>query len=393
MRIALIEWTQGGHHELHLKTAATALASAGHEVWILHPQPALIRDEILATLPELADRLKPYALEPQGRLVESRDARLKIAGKWLSVRRALRALDTTAPFDLVFFMFLDEFLAPLISIFWLDSAFRFPWAGIYMQPLFRLQASKLGRRREFFRRDHLLRSRCFKGAMVLDEASIPWLQERFSRSFVAMPEYGDIAEPDLQAQAVQELLAFAGGRPIIGAFGSLSKRKGLLNLLRAAPRIGGKDAVIAIAGNLETSTFSPSELLEIDMATVGLGNRCWYRPGPIPSDGAFSALMSVSSVCYIAYEGWVFSSGLQSIAAQFGVPCVVANTGIMAERAESFHTGLAIDPSSPDAAAAAIRSLLTEKLPLEGFKRYSAQHTIEAFRTTLCDFVEGVCKP
>jgi len=366
------------------------LASAGHEVWILYLQPALIRDEILATQPELADRLKPHALEPQGRLVQSRDPRLRIAGKWLSVRRALGALDETSPFDLVFFLFLDEFLAPLISTVWLDSAFRYRWAGIYMQPLYRLQSSKLGRRREFFRRDHLLRSLRFKGAMVLDEASIPWLKERFNRPFVAMPEYGDIAEPDLQAPVVQELLAFANGRPIVGAFGSLSKRKGLMTLLRAVPRVSGIDFVVAIAGKLETSTFSPEELVEIEMATSGLGDKCWYRPEPIPTDGAFSGLMSVSSVCYIAYDDWVFSSGLQSIAAQFGVPSVAANTGVMAERAESFGTGLTIDPKSPDAAAASIQRLLTQKLPDDGFAKYNAQHRIEAFRSALCDFVEDV---
>ena len=216
--------------------------------------------------------------------------------------------------------------------------------------------------------------------MVLDEAAIPWLAARFSRPFIAMPEYGDIAEPDLAAFQVRELLEFAKGRPIVGAFGSLSKRKGVLTLLRAAPNLKHRDCVIAIAGKVDASTFTREELAEIDLVTSALGDRCWYRPGPIDGDGAFSALLSSASVVYIAYQDWVFSSGLQSIAAHYRVPCVVAESGIMADRANAYRTGRTIDPGDPSAAAAAIDALLDERLPEAGFAAYDAIHTIDAFR-------------
>jgi len=317
---------------------------------------------------------------------------LRNVGKWLSLRRALRSIQTETRFDLVFFMFLDDFLVPLVSTKWLDSAFPYPWAGIYMQPLFRLQNAKLGRRREFFRRDHLLRSSRFKGAMVLDEASAGWLTDRFKRPFVPLPEPGDLSSPDIEAPIVKELLAFAAGRPIVGAFGSLAKRKGLLTLLRVAAQNAGAEFVLAIAGKLEVATYTPDELAEIETATAALGDRCWYRPEPIPSDGAFFGLMSVSSVAYLAYEDWVNSSGLQSMAAHFKVPSVVADNGIMAERAHAFQTGLTIDPTSIDAAAAAIQKLLTEKLPDEGFVRYAAQHSTGSFKAELSKFVASAAQ-
>lgn len=372
---------------MHLRTAAAALAEAGHEVWVLFPEADRIKQEIVAQRSDLADRIKPYLLVPSGRLVRSRDPRVRIAGKWQSVRRAVEAVNTSAHVDLVFFMYLDEFMAPLLSRRWLDATFRFPWAGIYMQPLYRLQNASLGKRPEWLRRDHLLRSRRFRGAMVLDEASIPWLTERFGRRFVPMPEYGDMAEPDREAPEVKELLAFAKGRPIIGAFGSLSKRKGLLTLLRAAPRFANRDFVIAIAGSLASQTFAPEELVELEVATTGLGDRCWYRPNPIGSDAAFSALLSVSSVVYIAYEDWVFSSGLQSIAAQYHVPTVVANVGIMADRATKYGTGRIIDPTDADEAAAAVDVLLSNPPAVGAYEPYNKLHTIDAFRRTVCDLV------
>ncbi|MHB8637623.1 MAG: glycosyltransferase [Fimbriimonadaceae bacterium] len=392
MRVALIEWTQGGHHEIYLKVAATALCDAGHEVWIFHPEPDQICDEILAERPELSECLKPAVLSPQGRLVRNRDPRLHIAGKWLSVRRALGVLEGMLEFDLVFFMFLDEFLAPLISTVWLDSAFRYPWAGLIMQPLFRLQDTKLGRRPEFLRRDHLLRSVRFAGGVALDEGAVPWLRERFDRPFEPVPDFGDFAAPDGQDPMVRELVAFANGRPIVGAFGSLAKRKGILNLLRAAPLLAPSDCVFAIAGVVARATFTPQELAEIDMATSALGDRCWFRPAPIPTDAAFSGLISVASVVYIAYEEWVFSSGLQSVAGYCGVPVIVADNGVMADRATTYQIGLTINPTSPEEAATAIRKLLAEPPPPERYADFNAGHQTEAFRSGLCAFVEKLQK-
>ena len=160
-----------------------------------------------------------------------------------------------------------------------------------------------------------------------------------------------------------------------------------LTWLRAAPKVGGAEFVVAIAGKLERSTFTPEELAEIELATAALGDRCWYRPDPIPTDAAFSGLITVASVVYIAYEDWVFSSGLQSIAGHFNVPTIVANTGVMAERATTFQVGLAIDPTSPQEAAEAIRELLSEKPKPDGFARFNKEHETEAFKASLCSFV------
>jgi len=202
-----------------------------------------------------------------------------------------------------------------------------------------------------------------------------------------MPEYGDIADPDLQAPVVKELQAFADGRPIVCALGSLSRRKGILNLVRAAAKIKDRDFVVAIAGKLESTTFSPEELVELDVATTGLGDRCWYRPEPIDGDGAFAALMSLASAAYLAYEDWVFSSGLQSIAARFEVPCIVADAGIMADRARDYGIGLTIAPTNPDQAAEAIQELLAGKPSGARFADYCRVHSKEQFEQTLCNFV------
>ena len=207
-----------------------------------------------------------------------------------------------------------------------------------------------------------------------------------------MPEYGNIADPTPDTPFVQEMIQAAEGRPVVGAFGSLAKRKGILTLLRAAEELADVDCFFAIAGKLAPETFTPEDLAEIDQRVAALGDKIWYRPVLIPTDGAFSALMQASAVSYIAYEDWPYSSGLQSIAAEFRIPCVVADLGIMGERAQTYHTGLTIDPSDPIAAAAAIKQLLGTKLPVEGFERYTKQHRIEAFREDLCRFVELAAK-
>ena len=229
MRIALVEWTQGGHHEIYLRTAASALASAGHEVWILHPEPEKVFCDVVQERPELAGKLKPFVLKPASRLIAASDARLRYMGKWRSVLKALRQIDVLEQpktFDLVFFMFVDEFLAPLILPTWLDSTFPYAWAGLYMQPLFRLQETDAGRRPEMLRRDHLLRSRRFKGAVALDEASVPWLRERFSRPFEAIADFGDFAEAGR---------ASARGAGTLGLFKGATDR-GVLRLVVEAKR-------------------------------------------------------------------------------------------------------------------------------------------------------------
>ncbi len=388
MRIALIEWTLGGHHEIYLKTTAAALAKAGHEVWIVYPYPGPIRDELVAADPSIADLLKAYALNRNGRFVNAPRPHIQFPAKWMAARKALRSIGLK--FDLVFFMYLDEFMITLVPTMWLDAAFRYPWAGIYMQPLFRQQDSALGKRPELMRRDHLLRSKKFKGAMPLDAAAVPWLTERFKRKFVGAPEFGNIAPADMDARVVQELIKFADGRPIIGAFGALSKRKGILTLLRAAPLLSDLNCVIALAGPLGTDTFTPSELTELDMVTTALKDSCWYRPSKIETDGEFSGLIAASSVCYLAYEDWLFGSGLQSIAAEFDVPTVVGDLGVMKDNAEEYGTGISIDPKSTQEAAQAIRKLLQKKLLAEGFEKYRGDHPLETLEKDICVFVEAV---
>jgi glycosyltransferase involved in cell wall biosynthesis len=388
VRIALVDAIQGGHHELHLKTAARALAEAGHEVWLLYPEPEVLKAEIIAGKPELSDLIRGAALQ---RLAESKIGhrlRLTYTAKWKAVAKALREVESDGKrFDLAFFMYLDAYLCSLLPITWLDRAFKYKWAGIYMQPLFRMRGTSMARRPGFLTRDHLLHSHHFNGAMALDESSLPWLKDRFGKPFVAMAEYGNIAIPDLEAAIVKELVAFAAGRPIVGLFGALAKRKGVLTLLRAAKFLENTDCVFAIAGKLASQSFSPEELEELNNLTATLSSKCFYRPQNIETDAAFSALMSISSVCYIAYEDWVFSSGLQSIAAEFDVPAVVADSGVMGERVNHFGTGITIDPTSPEEAAEAIKTLLSKKLPPDGFATYRAQHRIEAFEKDLCALV------
>lgn len=389
MRVALVEWTQGGHHELHLRTAAGALADWGAEVWIFYPEPAAILEEIKSTCPRVHDRVKAFGLQPHHSLASSTRAQIGYVGRWLTVRNAIQQAERAQGerCDFVFLMYMDEFMVSSVPTSLLDLLFPYPWGGICMQPLYRLQDT-LGKRPEFLRRDHFFRSHHFRGAMPLDEGAVDWLEKRFKRPFVPMPEYGDMAEPDLESPIVRDLLKQAGGRAIVGAYGVLAKRKGILTLLRAAAQLEDLPIIFALAGKLASETYSSSELREIEARIADLGSRCFYRPEKIATDSEFSGLVAASSILYIAYVDWVFSSGLQSIAAQFDVSSIVANTGIMGERAEKHKIGLAINPREPAEAAAAIRRLLSEKLPNEGFESYRRQHRIAAFRTDLCRFVQ-----
>ena len=198
----------------------------------------------------------------------------------------------------------------------------------------------------------------------------PWRSRRFWRATpVVMCAAGAVAESAAAAGAPRDRLrdvgtpvalapaaarpGWAGGGPVIGFAGRLEPRKGVLDLLRAAPAVLERhpDArfVLAGGGELERDRGYRAEL---DAACDGLGDSVTLL-GPVPDATALMPWFDVLAVPSLREPfGTVAAEALAA-----GTPAVVTDSGGMKEYVTDL-CGAVVPPSDPVALAGALLGVL-----------------------------------
>ena len=290
--------------------------------------------------------------------------------------------------DLVFFAMLDNYLIKWISPSQISQIFPYQWSGLYFYPIhLRLDASQQVKVAGSWQPDNLLNSSLCQSVALLDEGVTEKLSQRIARKpIVVFPDITNEAEPDWEYYLVKELKEKAKGRKIIGLFGSLDKRKGILTLLSAAEQLKEKEYFFILAGKLWLSTFSFQEqkLLK-DIIKSSPSNCLFYLDNFIPDGGKINGLLSACDILMLAYENFPHSSNMLIKAGVLQKQVIVSEGYCMAERVKKYRLGLTIPEGDVLQLIQAIEYISQragEKLDSDfaGFrKNHSYERLLEAF--------------
>jgi glycosyltransferase involved in cell wall biosynthesis len=223
--------------------------------------------------------------------------------------------------------------------------------------------------REAFVLNRVLQHPQLKTLFCLDPFAVKQF-DRFQSSVnaVYLPDPVELApvdQPAIEKLSVQ--LAIEPGRKVFLLFGALDGRKGIYQLLDALaqlpPHLNQRICLLLVGA---TNAVEKSQIQQ------KISHLCEAQPIQLIeryefiSETTVSAYFQLSDIVLAPYQRHVGMSGILLLAAAAGKPVVSSNYGLMGELVRQYQLGLAIDSTSPNEIANALKRCLEVDSPQLG---------------------------
>lgn len=391
--IALVDVHHGrGHHLTYMRFFCKTLLEEGYRVISFYPAPEEVTSWLQLQCPQYLDQFHSFEINefahrkkiPLIKKIPSRIQPPTILARWLyttrTIQNAVQEIDIIP--NLVFLNWLDSYLNCYLPHQLIDRIFPYPWSGIYFRP----GELRFGKSFPFPHYEVTKSSRC-QGITLLDEVTAQSLQKQLKYRVIPFPDLTDEAPPDLNLEIIHMIREKAGKRKIVGLLGSLSKRKGLLTLLKVAQKLEDEDWFFLFAGPLDPATFHHeyNQRLQEDYQQVqaiirSAPSNCFFHLQSIPDGSQFNAFVNTCDVLFAAYENFPYSSNILTKAGVFKKPIIVSRGFCMDQRVQQFGLGLSIIEGDVEQCIEALQSLRQDAsfLPLKfDFAGYHQLHSRE----------------
>ncbi|MBO3457603.1 MAG: glycosyltransferase family 1 protein [Aetokthonos hydrillicola CCALA 1050] len=385
--IALFDYLSNGHHLAYIRLFSKTFLEMGYQVIAFFPEPDEISKWVALHSSEHIQNFRAFKVQEPNRPV------LPIIGqlpqpvftffRWIDTAAAIRKASSKIGYtpDLVFLCWLDSYLSNYLNHHIIEKIFPYAWSGLYFHPN-NLQFKQ-----------HVLpilktplthyavaqSSRC-SGIALLNEIEARKLQNKVNNPVFIFPDIADESSPDPDYVVAQKIRSQAGTRKIVGLFGLLSKRKGLLTLLEVAEKSVNENWFFVFAGPLNEVDLSPEDFAKIKNIVESKPSNCFFHFESIPEGAKFNALINVCDVLFAAYENFNSSSNILTKAAIFEKLVIVSEGFCIGERVKNFQLGLTIPQGNVRKCIEALNNLfnLTQIKPdFEGYRRF---HSVEQLR-------------
>lgn len=419
--VALVDTNHGrGHHLTYMRFFSKTLLEGGYRVMSFYPQPNEVLPWIQENCPEGVENF--YAFEMQeyqwqelpvlGRLPAlfpqwtRWPQPILILGRWQKTATMIQAAADQIGYtpDLVFLNWLDHYLSYYLSGLMIDWVFPYAWSGLYFRPA----TYRFGQRfvpilKKPLSHLSVAQSKRCQAITLLDEYEAEKLKADVDTTpIIAFPDFTDKTPPDLTYPLVAAIKEKAGNRTIVGLFGALSKRKGLLTLLQAAQQSDPNDFFFVFAGSLSKAMFHQDystrlndEYEMVQKIVESSPSNCLFHLEFIPGESQFNALVNSCDVIFTAYENFPYSSNALVKAATFKKMVIASEGYCMGKRVEQFNLGVTIPEGDVDACLQALQELKTRLTQpttnmLPDFEGYCNLHSLQQLATSLQDLLHLV---
>ena len=275
-------------------------------------------------------------------------------------------------------------------------------SGIYFRPFLRPEhlirlRTGLGDFARYMRKRIVLaaalRNPHFKCLFSLD----PYFAEEYSSSTARVLSLPDGVEPQLPSASPSETRRKWGvesGRRLALFFGSLAKRKGILQTLDAVRLLSSENQTKLCLALVGTVAPADQKALMERLEILKKSSRVQILKAlRFVSDTEMINLFSASDLILLPYQQHAGSSGILVRAAQAGKPVLGSNYGLIGRHIRDFGLGIEVESSEPDDIASGISQWLEspQNFPFDA-KRASAfgeHHTAERFSEVIFSQIYG----
>ena len=162
-------------------------------------------------------------------------------------------------------------------------------------------------------------------------------------------------EPTISAEALATRLGLPRDKPIILFFGTVSKYKGINDLIQAMPFVRAQhDAHLLVAG-FPAKDIDPEQLRAL-AAELGVADAITWWLDYVPNE-EIRTVMELGSVIVLPYRA-ISQSGIIHIAYACGRPVVATRVGGLVDIIEDGRSGVLAEPENPQSIANALLRVL-----------------------------------
>jgi len=397
-----------GHTPHCLECIVPFFLERGYTIYHLTDKPYEAEFFFSSTLLEGRERIRHIAIE----IVEpekarwGKDAQLcRVEAHWKGVRLALEKLYGELGRKVgIFHTWVDLYTHEYLSRKVIERAMLAPWVGIYVHPA-EVRIFKTWKRRIFenlmdfikygkifpsrLRAFHVLNA---KKLFFWDEG-VPLKCKSFFKKNIDLSSFPEIYKKlnniDCQLPAELEKLK-KSGLQILCLCGFLSKRKGLLTLVRAAKKTTPNLAFL-FAGEIDWSDFNPTEIQEVKEFIKCPPSNIGLLLHKI-TDFEFIQVIQHSDIIYLAYENFFHSSGIQLKAAHFKKPIIAGPHHLIPDRTRKFQLGWCLPSITPQAVADLLNQIDNKEIQRvvdnARFEDFCKEHSPERLNKCL----EEICR-
>ncbi len=315
---------------------------------------------------------------------------------WKGLAAASASNNQFRDFDIIYCVNLDYFEKAL-SLLGSPFAGR-PFSGMLMNPKFHRAEMRIGPASRsdrlyswLFRR--LLSLNNLQSVLVVDERFLEFCNRSGYPNAGKMrfvPDVGELSD-EPSTGLTRGALGIRPDALVVLLYGSLSRRKGVKELLQAIEATTSEEVVALVAGkpDEETQGFLRSERCYAMQATGKLVVRAGFQ-----NADEERSLFEAADVVWLGYVGGAYgSSGVLYQAGSLGLPVIATDVGLIGWAVTRYDVGIALDPTEGSAVIDAIRRLrndsdLRHRLGSNG-RELAHGHTGVAFAKAICDALEN----
>lgn len=215
---------------------------------------------------------------------------------------------------------------------------------------------------------------CVKKAFVLnDEVSCKYLNSLYRTN--KFQYLIDPAPNELHSTGVlsRESLNIGETDIIYLHFGSMSKRKGTIDVIKCIEYLNSKNYYVfagKVGKDIEHEFYERINQLKKKHNIVVIDEFCSYEK--------IASLCKISNFLFMPYREVYQSSGLISYASMYNIPVIATNKGMLGKLIKRYKLGFTVDFSDIENACKTITQY--EKIKLQISKEYVCSHTIKKFR-------------
>jgi len=385
-----------GHIPTYHRILVERLLSLGHRVISISPKPQNLKWEIKDPKKDDYVFLKEFTEEVR---LESGVNHFERSVRWWkncngNVESAVKATHWQP--DLVLLPGIENnIISSSLTGDMVDGLFPFKWFGLYLTPKYLRKPFLKFQHKRLFRKDRFFEAKNCIALAILDDGVVSRLQKILkNKKIMVMPDFTSTETATEKFSLAEEMKNKAGDRKIIGLFGELSSRKGLITFLEMARRalIQKLPLFFVFVGPLNHRNNSPEDLVQMKQEISRASPNCFFHLERIPKDACFNDLFKECDIIFAAYINFYHSSNMMTKASFFEKPIIVSEGYCMAERVRKFQLGTVIPKNNGKVGLRAINQLLKGE-DLNGlkispqYKLFSSLHSLERLDDFLKDLI------
>lgn len=395
MHLMIVEPIGSGHHmALYVRYVARKVVESGVTLSLLTTKSAVAHPSYKLVEADVGKAISIYFLPEIEKSASSRSVSVLInqIKAWFVLRRTFSKIIEHTAVDVIYVPTLDWIAkgAELLG----SPFFDVPFVALYMSPKHHRKRMGLGPPSrndivydKLFQR--LLKVKTLHNLLVIDEFFFAYCKNHYgelAEKVQYVPDFGQVHGSGPKTE-LKELLGVSADKKLLLVYGSLTGRKGIVELIQAFSDPSVPDGlVILLAGR-------PDEDIEAFLKTppvqriINAGRiitRLYFH-----DDQQESRVFWASDYTWLGYvSGFYASSGVLYQSISIGLPVIAMQEGLIGQTVRKYSLGVLVDPSHKGSIVQALVNICEypdKKINQSEIESFAEKHTAERHVSSVYD--------